>query len=241
MAEGIQYLHLLGIAHGGMKPVGPIILARDPVTKNRRASQTNILISDSTPPWALLADFGSACTLATPVEMPDEGEEQGTPSFMAPELLLPTKFGLEKGGPSKEADIYALGMTAYQVLTGKPPFRPMRKAAIIRAVISGERPAKPENAEEIGMTEFVWNLLKECWGEDRRRRPTIYGFLTRLRLITLPSPLSPIRSPPSHPQPLLSPLSPNRSPPSLPSPLQSPPSPPPGVVKRLLGRMLGDQ
>jgi hypothetical protein len=44
---------------------------------------------------------------------------QGTTSFVASELLLSTKFGLDKGIPSKEADIYALDMTVYQVLTGK--------------------------------------------------------------------------------------------------------------------------
>jgi len=69
---------------------------------------------------------------------------------MAPELLLPTKFGLEKGVPSKEADVYAFGMTIYQVLSGKRPFLPRKKARIICAVIFGERPAKPENAEELG-------------------------------------------------------------------------------------------
>jgi len=99
---------------------------------------------------------------------------------MAPELLLPTKFGLEKGKPSKEADIYAFGMTIYQVLTGKRPFPYRRKARIIRAVILGDRPAKPENAEEIGMTEVVWYPLKECWSEDRTMRPNISDILLRL-------------------------------------------------------------
>ena len=56
------------------------------------------------------------------------GGELGTVSFMAPELLYSAKFGLEKGLPSKEADIYALGMTVYQVLTGKWPFYPKREA-----------------------------------------------------------------------------------------------------------------
>ena len=112
--------------------------------------------------------------------MLDEGEEQGTPSFVAPELFLPTKFGLKKGGPSKEADVYALSMTMYQVMTGKRPFLQMRKAAIVCAVISGERPAKPENAEEIGMTDAFWDLLGECWREDRRTRPRIPHIVFRV-------------------------------------------------------------
>ena len=166
----------------------------------------------------MLTDFGSACPLAIPVDMPDEGEELGTPSFTAPELLLPTKFGLEKGGPSKEADVYALGMTMYQVMTGKRPFLQIRKAAIIRAVISGERPAKPHNAEEIGMTDAFWDLLRECWREDRKKRPRILHILTRVKDITSLYPLPSIPSVPSVP---------------------STPSPPPGVVGRDLGRMPG--
>ena len=143
-------------------------------------SQSNIFISDSTPPRALLADFGFSCVTTTPTEIP---EEEGTPSFMAPELLHPTKFGLEKGVPSKETDIYALGMTAYQVLTGQQPFLPERKAGIIRAVILGERPANPENVE-IRMSNAVWSLLEECWREDRMARPNILDILRKLCDIT---------------------------------------------------------
>ena len=141
-------------------------------------SQTSILISDATPPQAMLTDFCFAHIVAASTGVPNE--EHLTPSFMAPELLLPTKFGLEKGTPSKEADIYALGMTIYQVLTGKQPFLQRRKARIVRAVILGERPAKPENAEEIGMTEYVWDLLEECWREDRTTRPNASDTLKRL-------------------------------------------------------------
>ena len=103
---------------------------------------------------------------------------------MAPELILSAKFGLDKGLPSKEADIYALGMTVYQVLTDKWPFFPRRDAEIFHAVISGERPPKPENAESIGITEAVWDLVRECWREDRKTRPIIADILGRFCHIT---------------------------------------------------------
>jgi len=41
----------------------------------------------------------------------------GTILFMAPELLVPARFGLRRCTPSKEADIYAIGMVIYQVCT----------------------------------------------------------------------------------------------------------------------------
>ena len=110
--------------------------------------------------------------------------EQGTMAFMAPELLFSAKFGLEKGVPSKEADIYALGMTVYQVLTDERPFFSKKGAEIALAVISGERPPKPENAESIGITEAVWDLVRECWREDRATRPNILNVLGRFRRIT---------------------------------------------------------
>ena len=110
--------------------------------------------------------------------------ECGTVSFMAPELPHSARFGLEKGVPSKEADIYALGMTMYQVLTGQWPFYPKREAEVVLAVVSGERPPKPENAEEIGMTEAVWDLMEKCWREDRTKRPDASQVLRKFFIIT---------------------------------------------------------
>jgi len=130
----------------------------------------------------MLADFGF--TRITTISAKVSSKEKGTMSFMAPELLYSEKFGLDKAAPSKEADVYALGMTVYQVLTGKWPFHPRREMEIIHVVISGERPSKPENAEEIGMTDVIWDLLGECWREDRTKRPTISEILDRFRDIT---------------------------------------------------------
>ena len=124
----------------------------------------------------MLADFGFARISGS---VRKTSEETGTAFFTAPELLHPTNFGLEKGVPSKEGDIYALGMTLYQVLTGWYPFYPKREFEVIHAVIEGGRPPKPENAEEIGMTEVVWELMRECWRQDRTKRPIIREVLEK--------------------------------------------------------------
>jgi hypothetical protein len=41
--------------------------------------------------------------------------EGGTITFMAPELLAPSKFGLKDAIPAKEGDIYAFGLVILQV------------------------------------------------------------------------------------------------------------------------------
>lgn len=125
----------------------------------------------------MLADFGSACVMTTPVEM--SSEEQGTAAFMAPELLSPAKFGLEKGVPSKEADIYSVGMTAYHVLTGKVPFISSTLAGVVIAVTNGQRPHKPMDLGKVGMTERVWDLMEKCWNPNRMARPTIIQVLEK--------------------------------------------------------------
>ena len=154
--------------------MSPLTHAKDPITHSSD-SKPNVLISNSTPPVAMLADLGFTRVVSISAEMPDD--ERGTVPFMAPELLVPAKFGLEKEVPSKEADIYALGMTVYHVLTGKWPFFPKRDTEIVYAVMLGERPPKPEDAEELGMTGAMWDLLEDTWREERTERPEISTIL----------------------------------------------------------------
>ena len=94
---------------------------------------------------------------------------------MAPELLSPGKFGLPNGRVSKEADIYAFGMVVYEVLTGRTPFAGEGRwlPEIIMGVMLGNRPSKPENAEDIGFGKGTWELVQRCWDENRNRRPMV--------------------------------------------------------------------
>ena len=75
--------------------------------------QANILIDSNH--CARVADFG----LAIVVEESITHEMKGTPRWMAPELMAPEMFGFTgeslKQLPSKSTDIYAIGMTVFEV------------------------------------------------------------------------------------------------------------------------------
>jgi serine/threonine protein kinase len=108
----------------------------------------------------------------------------GTPPYMAPELMYPTKFNLHSPQVSREVDIYALGMSMYEVVTGVRPFgmEGMRNEELMFVVIEGGRPAKPENAEAIGFGNGVWDLTEKCWSQDRTQRPKTWDVRLRLRV-----------------------------------------------------------
>jgi len=80
-------------------------------------NKTNIYITNDTPPRACLGDFG----FMTMVQDPGQNLscsaqlEGGTSAFMAPELLVPSKFGLKGSIHTPETDIYAFGLVIFQV------------------------------------------------------------------------------------------------------------------------------
>src|SRR5439155_467177 len=93
LAVAVDYAHGFGVVHRDLKPSNIYVGPSDRVT---------------------LLDFG----LARPqsgTKITGEGMLIGTPEYMAPELLLG-----EPASPS--ADLYALGLVAYEALTGQRPF-----------------------------------------------------------------------------------------------------------------------
>ena len=92
---------------------------------------------------------------------------------MSPELLDPDQFGPKDGRPTRESDRYALGMVIYEVLSGKVPFAPYRDYVVMRKVIEGERPERPQGEEGIRFTDDMWQTLQQCWTQEPEERPRL--------------------------------------------------------------------
>ena len=95
VASALDYAHSYGMIHRDIKP-------------------SNILLS--TTGVAYLTDFGLATAIGSGSGPTRSGMVIGTPEYMAPEQAQ----GRGKIGPA--ADVYALGLVLYELLTGKLPF-----------------------------------------------------------------------------------------------------------------------
>ena len=89
------------------------------IDDTERCGKVNILINSEC--HARLADFGLAAIVdeTTSMTTAADGKSRGTTRWMAPELLFPDMFGFTgkfaKQLPSKDTDIYAIGMTIIEV------------------------------------------------------------------------------------------------------------------------------
>ena len=74
-------------------------------------------MTNGTPPRACLADFGFITMAVSPDQKLSSSAqlEGGTMKFMAPELLVPEKYGRQDAVPTMQADIYAFGLVIFQV------------------------------------------------------------------------------------------------------------------------------
>ncbi len=77
-----------------------------------------------------LVDFGVALPAVDDLRLSNVGEILGTPLYMAPELLL----GAEA---SCASDLYALGVTLYEIVCGRPPFIGPDLRALVTSIQSG--------------------------------------------------------------------------------------------------------
>lgn len=154
IAGGLDYAHSKNILHRDLKPLN-VLLFKPPKTEG-----PEILWE-----WSLqISDFGLAKALSDSSQYAST-RINGTPTYMAPEQF--------DGLVGKRSDIYALGITLYQMLASEPPYKGTQ-FELMRAHFSKTLPLLSEKRSDVppGLQE----LLEEATAkrpEDRLPNATI--------------------------------------------------------------------
>ncbi|HOX59561.1 MAG TPA: protein kinase [Verrucomicrobiota bacterium] len=117
ICDALQYAHDQGIVHRDIKPEN-VLLDRRGRVKVADFGLAKIVEGRDTPPGRPGEDERTAGP-AVPASLTEAGKIMGTPQYMAPEQVEnPSEV-------DRRADIYALGVVFYQMLTGELPGQPI--------------------------------------------------------------------------------------------------------------------
>jgi eukaryotic-like serine/threonine-protein kinase len=149
VCRALAYAHARGVVHRDIKP-------------------DNILVSGGA---AIVADFGIAKAMnsaratetQTNVALTRVGTAIGSPAYMSPEQ------GSGDLGTDHRTDIYALGITAYELLTGKPPFNHPTTTGMLLAHFT-EVPV-PVQEKRGDIPDALASLVMSCLAKEPDDRP----------------------------------------------------------------------
>ncbi len=150
VTRALIFAHGRGIIHRDIKP-------------------DNVLLSSGT---AVVTDFGVAKALsasrqtgvrAASSTITGVGMSPGTPAYMAPEQAAADPR------TDHRADLYSLGILAYEMLAGTPPFYGRTPQALLAAQLSEVPP--PLSLRRYDVPPELDNLISKCLEKDPLRRP----------------------------------------------------------------------
>lgn len=160
IATGMAEAHARGIVHRDLKPA-------------------NIMItSDSSGAMrVVILDFGLARPSRQDVRLTTNGLVYGTPEYIAPEYARGNEF-------DETAEIYALGVVLYEMLTGKPPFTgdPLQ---VLFQQVSEPTPGLDEAVASGQISEACANLTMSMLEKspENRQPKSMLGLVQRLEMM----------------------------------------------------------
>ncbi|KAL5481088.1 hypothetical protein ACEPAI_10029 [Sanghuangporus weigelae] len=160
IAAGVRYLHMKNVVHSDLKA-------------------DNVLVGHSEEP--LICDFGISRILSHSLSNggTSSASLKGSARWMAPEL-----FNVEiDAHHTKETDMWAFGMTVYEILMQAVPYSNIRNdVQVIFAITEGKLPLPPSSWKESPpFFDFAWNICEACWISPAEKRSTIKEVVSYLR------------------------------------------------------------
>jgi serine/threonine-protein kinase len=137
LLDGLEHAHAAGVIHRDVKP-------------------SNILINNDG--RIKISDFGIARIESS--QLTQIGDVLGTPHYMAPEQFLGVNIELQ-------ADLYSVGVIAYELLTGRKPFTG-NSAAVMHQVLNTV-PADPSSLKP-KLSPLIDSVLQKALAKKREDR-----------------------------------------------------------------------
>ena len=167
--SGLEYAHRQGIVHRDVKPGNLMVIGGPAVRHGEAAGGHDPPTGEMT---VKLTDFGIA-RAAEQTRLTQVGSVVGTAAYLAPEQARG-----EEATPA--ADVYALGVVIYQLLTGRLPWEgsTLAELAIRR---ENERPLSPTSYDADVPEELSTAVLRALEGDVANRYGTAREFSGALR------------------------------------------------------------
>jgi formylglycine-generating enzyme required for sulfatase activity/tRNA A-37 threonylcarbamoyl transferase component Bud32 len=146
IAVALASAHARGIIHRDLKPENVMLVLDEEAAGGERVK---------------LLDFGIAKLLGDELVRTTEGVVLGTALYMAPEQCAGSE------DIDDRADVYALGVLLYEMLSGGPPFRG-EPTAVMRQHLFQEPAPLPE---QVLLPEELHKLLRRMLAKEPSRRP----------------------------------------------------------------------